>query len=174
MKTLNEIVKQMLDEHGGGSIFFDNLDEEIRSNENLLNNFMRDYIIDYLGNNDIDGVIMSGRFGRVATSSTYISYYCEECVGCHFLLVNGGLRKGEEVEDVNFDSHNYTQERKGRFLFVDDSFYSGKTRNKINEKLNEYNCEIVHTIVLYDGSADKDDNVSSMYRYYDNYDKEEY
>lgn len=173
MKTLNEIVKQMLDTHGGGSLFFDNLDAEIRNNDDLLDNFLSDWVTKYVQSEDIQGVILSGKFGRTMISSTDIKYYCDEYLMCHCLVVNGGLRTGEEVEDVNFYSRDYTKENKGRFLFVDDSFYSGKTRNKINEKLNEYNCEIVHTIVLYDGSVDKDENVSSMYRYYDNHDKEE-
>jgi len=33
----------------------------------------------------------------------------------------------------------------------------------------EYNASIIHTYVVYDGSKEKDINVSSLYRYYDHH-----
>ena len=54
-----------------------------------------------------------------------------------------------------------------KVYFLDDSLYSGKTRNKINDKLKEvFDIEITHTYVVYDGSLNKEDNVTSMFRYH--------
>ena len=53
------------------------------------------------------------------------------------------------------------------FIFVDDSYYSGTTRDIINAELNKYGGKITRTFVVYDGSKEKDDSVFSLYRYYD-------
>ena len=171
MKTLNEIVKQMLDEHGGGSIFFDNLDAEIRNSNELIEHFVHDYVSDLLHKYRIDYVIVSGRFGRVFVNTESLIYQLYYYHNVDTISVNGNLRGSGVVEDFNIRAPRHGE--KYNFLFIDDSFYSGKTRDKIKDKIESYGHNLAHTIVLYDGSADKDDNVSSMYRYYDNYNKEE-
>ena len=52
------------------------------------------------------------------------------------------------------------------FILFDDSFYSGTTRNKIEEALKEIRqgCKIIQTVYIYDGG--KDPNVTSLYKYY--------
>jgi len=71
------------------------------------------------------------------------------------------LRKGESIIDLSpFNVYNKN------FIFIDDSFYSGKTRNCIDAELQKYDSKIIRTIVCYDGSKEKDDTVSSLYRYY--------
>ena len=52
------------------------------------------------------------------------------------------------------------------FILFDDSFYSGTTRDKIEEALKEIRqgCKIIQTVYIYDSG--KDPNVTSLYKYY--------
>lgn len=168
---INDIVKQMLEEHVGGTTFFDNLDESFR-NKDILDTFWQ-HVWDYiLFNKDscetrYDGIILSGNFGRAILNYTSLHYDCREYAGVQCIAVNGSLRGDNEVED--FVITRYRDVRKPKFLFLDDSFYSGKTRDKIKSKLESYGAELFHTHVLYDGCYETHDDVSSMYRYYDNH-----
>jgi len=55
------------------------------------------------------------------------------------------------------------------FILLDDSFYSGQTRNLIQAELERHGGRIVHTYVVYDGSRNRDPEVTGMYRYYDRF-----
>lgn len=158
MNKLNEIVKQMLEEHEGGEIFFDAVDNEIRNNDDILYHFLYKYVKEKMWKYNI---IMSGRFGRAMVNSTDIKWLCDEIYQTDCILVNGSLRKGDKVEDFKTQVDEMKE-----FIFLDDSFYSGKTRDAVRDKLESYGCKLVETIVLYDGSKVKDDTVTSMYRYY--------
>ena len=48
----------------------------------------------------------------------------------------------------------------------DDSYYSGKTVNKVRKELNNIGCVLKNIYVFYDGSIVNKDNVKSLYRYY--------
>lgn len=169
---INEIVKQMLEEHKGGCKFFDAIDESFR-NKDILDIFWQhvwDYILFNKDNSEVyyNGIILSGNFGRAILNYTSIHYDCVEYAGIQCIAVNGSLRGDNKVENfviTDICDENY----KPKFLFLDDSFYSGKTRDKIKAKLESYGAELVHTHVLYDGCYETHDDVSSMYRYYDNH-----
>lgn len=151
MNKLDGIVKQMIETHDGGEKFFDNLDEEIRRDIDIIDNII-DMIPDFKNKN----IIVSGSFGRVFFDYIkLISLYPNRIV-----WVNGGLRKGE---DINVDLQNY---KNREFIFIDDSLYSGKTRDKIDSELYKYSSYISSTYVAYDGSKNKDETVFSLYRYY--------
>lgn len=156
MNILDVIVKNCLEQHTGGETFFDNLDKEVQ----------RKPIVDQLlelieGNKNI---VVSGKFGWFLYTylGIKIAYKYR-----NFLIVNGGLRKGEPIRFL--DSSYIRDEGLDNldFIFVDDSFYSGKTRDIINKELNKYDSKIIKTYVIYDGSINKDESVISMYRYYD-------
>ncbi len=53
-------------------------------------------------------------------------------------------------------------------ILFDDSFYSGTTRDKIENKLKTIHSEakIIGTYVVYDGSIAKQYTVYSMFRYH--------
>lgn len=55
------------------------------------------------------------------------------------------------------------------FIFIDDSYYSGKTMKGIEKALQNINpsAKITETFVVYDGSKVKNDNIISLFRYYD-------
>ena len=81
------------------------------------------------------------------------------------IVVNGSLRK--EGIFVEFEKeYNFIDKR---LIFIDDSYYLGRTRNKIKTAIEMQNGQLISTYVFYDGSKIKDDHVHSFYRYYDNY-----
>lgn len=152
MNKIDFIVKEMIEKHVGGETFFDNLDDEIRKNINIIDELI-DMIPDFKNKN----IIVSGSFGRVFFDYIkLISLYPNRIV-----WVNGGLRKGKSIQ-IDFSNHKNRE-----FIFIDDSFYSGKTRDIIDCELYKYSSYISSTYVAYDGSKNKDDTVNSLYRYYE-------
>lgn len=155
MKQINEldkVVRDMLETHQGGEIFFNHLDEAIRNNLPIIDSLMN--LIPFIKDKNI---IVSGNFGRF-----FVSYL--NLIGLKvktLICVQGGLRLGNEVIFYDID-----MVKNKDFIFIDDSFYSGKTRNAIEKELNNYNSKISMTYVAYDGSINFDKNVISLYRYY--------
>lgn len=158
MELINRMVAECIRQHKGGEKFFDYLDENIRNELSIL-----DELIIKIANNfrsDIN-FIVSGRFGKV-----FINYYSQEfrLNDDQIIVVNGGLRKGVKIDDLS-----YLDLKDKNFVFVDDSFYSGKTRNAIKNEIDRLGGKLVKTYVVYDGSKVKDNEVESLFRYYDNY-----
>lgn len=151
MHKLDELVKNMLKQHVGGEIFFDHLDEAIRNNERVI-----DALIAKIPNIEQQLIIVSGRFGQ------FFKNYIEvlEIEPKEIIWVEGGLRQGNKPKSL--DHYIIDQD----VIFIDDSFYSGKTRDTISEALAERNSKISDTYVVYDGSHKKENNVYSLYRYY--------
>lgn len=54
-----------------------------------------------------------------------------------------------------------------KFVYVDDSYFSGSTARKIDNFLSDYKSSIVKISVIYDGSKDRVKNMKSLIRYYD-------
>ena len=105
------------------------------------------------------GLVISGRFANALLTNFLVelgNFYKQ------IIIVNGSLRNGELPEIFT----NTIQSTK--FIFLDDSFYSGKTRNIIEKTLQDIDprCKIVKTIVVYDGSITPEYNVYSMFRYH--------
>lgn len=152
---MKSIVNANILEHQGGENFFNAMDEMIR-NDNVLLSMM---ISSVLSNEKFDFIIVSGNFGR------FFKKYCllhMRSLYNRVIVVNGGQRKGN---GVTTDYSNYNVCGK-RIIFIDDSFYSGKTRNVIKASLESNGATLVKTYVFYDGSKDKDKDVYSFYRYY--------
>lgn len=160
MELLNKIVKDCLAQHEGGEKFFDYLDENIRVNMNILDLLS----VKFLLGNDFDKIVVSGKFGRMFANYYMNDLYTDDA---KIIMVNGGLRKDEPIDDL---SHLNIKGKK--FIFVDDSFYSGKTRNVIKAEIERLGGKLIQTYVVYDGSKEKDKTVRSLYRYYDNFKEE--
>lgn len=152
-KTLDEIVEEMLKEHTGGVTFFDHLDEAIRDNSSII-----DSLLDLVGDVTDKNIAVSGKFGQFFKKYAKISELKFESL----VIFPGGLREGKTVEGLweITDVHNK------EYIFIDDSFYSGKTRDVINDALKLVNSKIVTTYVVYDGSHEHQNSVHSLYRYY--------
>lgn len=154
MSLINNIVKQMLETHIGGEKFFDNLDESFRDADVMQEFF--DKIVEKYWRADIEFVV-SGKFGMFFSNHFPI---------LNPIVVRGGLRRG------NMDGElEYLRERVSgiNIVFIDDSFYMGRTRHSIRKEVERLGAKFLKTVVIYDGSKTKDDSVNSLYRYYDNH-----
>ena len=151
---MESIVHECLSKHKGGDIFFDNLDEKLRNDESL----MWIMINKVLENINFDYIIVSGKFGYAFQNFCQKNNFYQ-----NFISVNGSLRKNDIINKLNIDIYNK------KIIFVDDSFYLGRTRDKIKNFIESYGANLISTYVFYDGSKIKDINVNSFYRYYDNY-----
>ena len=156
--TIESLVNSCLITHIGGEKFFDAIDEKLR-NDNILMTMMIGKVIE---NEKFDYIIVSGRFGYAFKD------FCSKCIDSSFdksiITINGGLREGKINTEIKFDLNNKD------IIFIDDSFYLGRTRDKIKNFIEYKGGKLICTYVFYDGSRKKDDSVHSFYRYFDNYD----
>lgn len=157
--TLNEKINELLRSHPeGGEGFFNALDYLVRSDIDILEKFLHSAINDYCNH----PLIMSGNFGRAIINNFGSKLYREFD---HIVLANGNLRGDDEAELYLVNRRNFSRED---FVFLDDSFYSGRTRDKLDAalKLVHSSFAIVKTYVIYDGSPERTPNVHGMFRYH--------
>lgn len=150
---LYSTVDKFLNQYVGGTNFYDALDEEIRINDAWLHAMIQKV----LSNEVFDGFIVSGKFGH-----RFVDFYLKNYQPTKEVLVaNGALRKGNEIGIENKDLEGK------KYIFLDDSFWSGKTRDVIKEFLNNNNGILLKSYVFYDGNKECTNDVVSFYRYYD-------
>lgn len=149
------VVDQFLKQYVGGEEFYDHLDEQIRINDIWLYAM----ITKIEKEESFDQLIVSGKFGRRFYEFSLAKMPAE--FTAKIVVANGSLRKGNPIglEDSNLDGQE--------FIFVDDSFYSGKTRDVIQNYLEKNGAHLKKTYAFYDGSKVKEKTVESFYRYYD-------
>ena len=158
---LNYKIAEILKQHEGGEEFFDALDSMVRGDMDILHTFLNcvyselDYTKEY-------SLILSGQFGHAIMSIYGVKLFDDFS---DVILVEGGLRSGKTPTIFR---QNFT---KTKFILLDDSFYSGTTKDEIERSLKMVDGEagIVKTFVIYDGSKVKKNNIFSMFRYYDHY-----
>ena len=158
MNRLNEKIAEIMRQHPEGEPFFDASDAMIRGDQNILKAFMNFVYSKIEG--ERFGVILSGNFGNAIFSTYGLDLYQNFK---DVILVNGGIRKGEIP--VIFKEKLATTD----YIFLDDSFYSGTTRNAISSALGSLNGRIIKTFVIYDGAKVRQKDVLSMFRYFDKY-----
>lgn len=151
MYELDKIVKEMLETHIGGEVFFDHLDEAVRTHTPIV-----DELLGRIPNISEQHIIVSGKFG------VFFKQYLDmlNIRPKSLITVQGGLRVGNKA-NLSEDTPKNTN-----MIFIDDSFYSGKTKNVIDSELRKLGSNIETTYVIYDGSRKKQENVKSLYRYY--------
>ena len=161
--TLNEKIGEILKRHKEGEEFFNALDYTIRGDRDILEDFYNFAWSKIFINNTINiisyNIILSGRFGMSLLSNYGSSFYRSFN---NVIITNGNIRKGELPEIYKNDFNGKP------FIFLDDSFYSGKTRDSIQSELFkiEQTAKIEKTIVIYDGSLQKQPDIYSLYRYH--------
>lgn len=150
--NLTARIVSLLKKHEGGEKFFDALDDMIRNDIDILENFRNT-----IPPGHDQGLLLSGQFGQV-----FYQTYKDQLPFRELILVNGGIRTGKVpvLGVCKLECESY--------VFADDSFYSGKTRDGIEQALKSVNpnAKIVNTYVIYDGSSIKQDSVHAMYRYH--------
>lgn len=155
MKTeMINVVNTFLNEYVGGEEFYDALDEQIRINDVWLY-----AMIALVEKEDFDKIIVSGNFGR--RFYKFVQEKISEELAAKILVANGSLRKGNSIGLENKDLSGQ------KFIFIDDSFWAGRTRNVIKNYIEENNGILKKTYVFYDGNKEKFSEVVSFYRYYD-------
>ena len=156
MKTkIFDKVNELLEQYIGGQIFFTELDKAVKFDKEVLDELL-EYADEVFDLNSIR-TIASGEIGLAMHNlGVYINY-----------LVPGGLR--HDTSKINLEP--FKQDIQGkRFLFIDDSYFSGKTAMVVKEEIERLGGTFVGTLVAYDGSKVEEKNVWSLYRYYDYHD----
>lgn len=154
---LNEIVLKILKLHEGGRNFFDNLDAAVKDPDIVSSLY---HMIHKTTGVRYCIQISTGGFGRFY--SNWIRSNGSDLDDVY--LVNGGLREGNPIDSLEpFKSDINGQD----FIIIDDSFYSGKTVDKIIEHVKSLGGNYVGTFVVYDGSHNKREDINSLYRYYE-------
>lgn len=158
---LNYKIAEILKQHEGGEEFFDALDAMVRGDMDILHTFLN-FVYSEIGDTKEYSLILSGQFGN-ALMGIYGAKLFEDF--SDVILVEGGLRSGKTPTIFR---QNFTETK---FILLDDSFYSGTTRDSIERalKMIDSQARIVKTFVIYDGSKVKKNNIFSMFRYYDHY-----
>lgn len=148
-----ETVNELLEKYIGGQIFFTELDKAVKFDMEILRQLVNQAHI--LAHNA--QTIASGEIGlSMHNMGIDIDY-----------LVPGGLR--HDPTKINLEP--FKGDIEGReFLFIDDSYFSGKTVTVVREEIERLGGKFLGTLVVYDGAKIKDDKVWSLYRYYDYHD----
>lgn len=142
-----EKVNECLERYLGGEEFFDALDDMMKFYESVLGQFIEKARCVY-GNCP---TIASGEFAL-----------CLHNYGIDFdIAVQGGLRKGNKILDLS----NFIEPGES-YVFLDDSYFSGKTAEVIKEEVERCGGIFYKCFVIYDGSNRPIHNVDSLYRYY--------
>lgn len=163
-EMMHPIVNECLNKYGGGESYFTEIDAMIKANPVLMSNYIQ-YIAE---KENIYNVILSGEIGL----KYFVMQLKHQIPGdINLFLLPGGLRlnpsKLFEVDNSILDVRTVLS---SKYIFLDDSYYSGKTLNAVSAFVKKGGGVIEKSYVFYDGSPIKA-NVQSLYRYYDNLEK---
>ena len=148
-----ETVNELLEKYIGGQIFFTELDKSVKFNKEILTELVAKVQKDF----PLAHTIASGEIGLAMHN-----------LGVEIdLLVAGGLRF--DPSKCNLEPFKEFIED-NEFIFIDDSYFSGKTATVVKEEIERLGGTWLGCYVAYDGSKSKDENVFSLYRYYDYHD----
>lgn len=157
MGAMIDKVNVLLEKYNGGEIFFDELDSSIRLDEYVIGDIYR--MVDNFANRNLTErphIIASGKTGVA------IHNYGKPID----LLLPGGLRKF----GINLEEFAQFIRAGHKYVFVDDSYFLGRTEARVKELVKGNGGEFLGTFVAYDGCQEKRPWVHSLYRYYDYYD----
>lgn len=158
-KIIN-FVNICLSKCSGGESYFTELDKLIKNDSKLLINFIEASVKDA----GINNVVISGEIGRIYYQLKQNGKLTQDILLC---VLPGGLRF-EHREDFNPEYCEYDVKGKD-FIFLDDSYYSGKTAMVAQKWMKDHGGKVVKSYVFYDGSYEKRDDVVSLYRYWDHH-----
>ncbi len=147
-------VNELLDKYIGGQIFFTELDKAVKFDFYILGQLVSAVTSKY--GSDVH-TVASGEIGLAMHNLG---------VPVKF-LVPGGLRR--DPSKINLAPFKELIQGK-KFVFVDDSYFSGRTVLVVREEIERLGGIFLGTYVAYDGSRNKECDVHSLYRYYDHHD----
>ena len=148
-----DTVNELLEKYIGGQTFFTELDRAVKFDKSVLETLVRK--AESVGNGL--KTIASGEIGLSMHN-----------MGVHIdFLVPGGLR--HDPSKINLEP--FVEQIEGEhFIFIYDSYFSGKTVAVVEEEIERLGGNFIGTLVVYDGAKEKRDDVWSLYRYYDHHD----
>ena len=154
MESFIQDIDNLLEQYVGGTLFFDELDNKIRCNPEIMQ-----MLLDVVDTEFPDAkIITTGSFGIA------LNYIFPDRVHIH---LDGGIRKDTSKVSI---LHSITDKIKDQsFVILDDSFFSGRTAFTIGNEIERLGGTVLKIIVAYDGCKFKYYNVQSLYRYYDNH-----
>lgn len=169
-KMANLVDKTLKIQHGGNR-FFDHIDDFIRRPENEdITVALFNKIHSKWGQNF--NLCLTGTYGKYI--SDLIRKGRLKCRGT-IVLFGGSLTSRKNMmgtvikdKDVRIEDETGSPESK-KFIFVDDSYYSGTTFKLIRKHLMEIGSDIIMTYVVYDGNDTRDPKREYIYRYYDHH-----
>lgn len=141
----------------GGTAFFDHLDEALRSDHwfQPLRMFyeMREHKVWNGGTGtQYPDLALSGTFGR------RFAEYMRGSDAANTYVFPGNLRH-VDLPPLPIDLTGH------KFVFIDDSYYRGRTYGKIKSRIEEAGGEMLWAMVLYDGSPTPP-SIPSFFRYH--------
>jgi hypothetical protein len=147
-------VNKLLEQYIGGQIFFTELDKAVKFDYYILGQLVAAVRAEF---GDDICTIASGEIGLAMHN-----------LGVHIdFLVPGGLR--HDPSKINLAPFKSAIEGQ-HFVFIDDSYFSGRTALVVKEEIERLGGIFVGSMVAYDGAKEKDPTVDSLYRYYDHFD----
>lgn len=152
-----DTVNELLEKYIGGQIFFTELDKAVKFDRSVLLTLTQEAERLFAPKHNNIFTIASGEIGLAMHN-----------MGVHIdFLVPGGLR--HDPSKINLEPF-VDQIDGNHFVFIDDSYFSGKTVAVVEEEIERLGGNFLGTLVVYDGAKEKNDNVWSLYRYYDHHD----
>ena len=145
---INNQIEGVLDKYKEGQDFFTNLDFSFRNKKSIsimLEAIPKKYKI-----------ITSGSFGKTITK-----LYPEKVS----ILMPGNLRHMSSYSLEALRERIKNQD----YIFLDDSYYSGRTVNVVRHALESQRGNLVKTYVMYDGKKTKDKDIEYFYRYFEHH-----
>lgn len=152
---IKKLVEKLEKKWIGGRAFFDALDYNIK---HVID---QEVMLGLVKGNKNEWLASSGEFGDIL-----YKLYQQGKFKCKGLVVFNGKMNANNLNAEYYYPKDIDIENK-KFIYIDDSYFSGKTVNKINDYLKKYGSKIKSTSVVYDGSKIKKPNVNSFYRYYE-------
>ncbi len=146
-------INHLLNREIGGTQFFNNLDKLIKDNPDIIQ--------EIVGNSENEYLVSSGDFG----DKLFDMWESGNIKSKGILVFNGKIVTKKKGINYYYPE-NFAIDNK-KFVFVDDSYFSGKTMREIEKYLlEEHGSSISEIRVGYDGSRDRDPKIKSLYRYY--------
>lgn len=155
-KTVKEYAADCSKVYEGGEEYFNEIDKKIKGNKDLLLSYIQ-IAVDQTG---CKNIILSGGMFEAVCNAIKDGRKTE----WNLYKISGNLRSYKCSFKCPPDFAFLYRDKD--FVFVDDSFYSGKTYEQVKSFIESADGRLIAEYVFYDGSKDKRENIHSLYRYY--------
>jgi hypothetical protein len=168
---IDKLVYECIAQHEGGEKFFDELDKRLAGDKQMFARLitfsmevMDNLFCDELSPDDTKiTFILSGKFGE--SHRVELEKKFKNIPKLNSVVLEGGLRFNEI-----FNTSQYKSEIENSYcVFLDDSYFEGRTYGKVKKMIEDNNGVCVGCFVAYDGGKLRHTDVHSLFRYYDNF-----